>query len=228
MLQLILRPRVNRPVLLGARPHLGTHDQILNFLMSHNYFLLHVHRNTNCRPVCSLYCGDTLVRVAQTPWPYITVSSETPQPGGPGPRNYIPKEQGGPSYTPGTGLPLRLTGLRWRYSNPSPHGESFFWILEISRYLCHSNLRLTNQRTFHWQTQQLLLLLVIATAPSYTSSSRTAQKTLFFWFSSPLLIWFIRKHISRTAPLFLRAWMLRRLHSNDRSSQCLYLATAVI
>jgi hypothetical protein len=49
-----------------------------------------------------------------------------PQPGGPGPRNNIPEEQGGPVIPPGTGFPLRrllrLAGLRWRYLNSSPHG----------------------------------------------------------------------------------------------------------
>jgi hypothetical protein len=30
-----------------------------------------------------------------------------PQPGGPGPRIYIPQEQGGPVIPPGTGFPLR-------------------------------------------------------------------------------------------------------------------------
>jgi hypothetical protein len=42
------------------------------------------------------------------------------------PRIYIPQEQGGPGTPPGTGYPfsrlLRLAGLRWRYSNPPPHG----------------------------------------------------------------------------------------------------------
>jgi hypothetical protein len=41
---------------------------------------------------------------------------EAPQPGGPGPHIYIPREQGGPVMTPGTGFPfhrlLRLAGLR--------------------------------------------------------------------------------------------------------------------
>jgi hypothetical protein len=50
-----------------------------------------------------------------------------PQPGGPGPRTYTPQEQGGPVITPGTEFPfrrlLRLAGLRWRYSNPPPHGK---------------------------------------------------------------------------------------------------------
>jgi hypothetical protein len=48
------------------------------------------------------------------------------QPGGPGPRIYIPQEQGGPVILPGNGFPfcclLRLAGLRWIYSNPPPHG----------------------------------------------------------------------------------------------------------
>jgi hypothetical protein len=52
-----------------------------------------------------------------------------PQPGGPGPRIYIPQKQGGPVITPCTELPFcrlsRPAGLRWRYSNPSPHGNHF-------------------------------------------------------------------------------------------------------
>jgi hypothetical protein len=39
---------------------------------------------------------------------------------------YIPQEQGGPVISTGTGFPfrrpLRLAGLRWRYSNPPSHG----------------------------------------------------------------------------------------------------------
>jgi hypothetical protein len=50
-----------------------------------------------------------------------------PKPGGPGSRIYIPQEQRGPVIPPGTGFPfrriLRLAGLRWRYSNPRPHGN---------------------------------------------------------------------------------------------------------
>jgi hypothetical protein len=49
------------------------------------------------------------------------------QPGGPGPRIYIPQEQGGPVIPPGTGFHfrrlLRLAGLRWRYSNPPPRED---------------------------------------------------------------------------------------------------------
>jgi hypothetical protein len=47
-----------------------------------------------------------------------------PQPGWPGCRIYIPQEHGGPVISPSIGFPLRrllrLTGLRWRYSNLPP------------------------------------------------------------------------------------------------------------
>jgi hypothetical protein len=50
----------------------------------------------------------------------------TTTPGGSGPRIYIPQEEGTPVITPDTGFPfcrlLRLAGMRWRYSNPPPHG----------------------------------------------------------------------------------------------------------
>jgi hypothetical protein len=40
---------------------------------------------------------------------------------------YIPLDQGGPVIHPGTEFPfrrfLRLARLRWRYSNPPPHGS---------------------------------------------------------------------------------------------------------
>jgi hypothetical protein len=42
-----------------------------------------------------------------------------------------PEEQGGPVIPPDTGFPfrrlLRLEVVRWRYSNPSPRGESSNW-----------------------------------------------------------------------------------------------------
>jgi hypothetical protein len=41
-----------------------------------------------------------------------------PQPGGLGSHIYIPQEEAGPVIPPGTGFPLRLSGLRWRYSKP--------------------------------------------------------------------------------------------------------------
>jgi hypothetical protein len=81
------------------------------------------------------------VRVPRDSWPYFTVSdSRLPQPRWPGPRIYIPQEQGGPVIPRGTGFPflhlLQLAGLRWRYSNPPSHGltdptVNYCWFLVI-------------------------------------------------------------------------------------------------
>jgi hypothetical protein len=50
-----------------------------------------------------------------------------PQPGGPCPRIYIPKEKVGPVILLGIGFSflrlLRVAGLRWRYCNPPPLGH---------------------------------------------------------------------------------------------------------
>jgi hypothetical protein len=60
------------------------------------------------------------------------------QPGRSGPRIYIPQEQGDPLIPPSTGFPFRrlllLAGLRWRYSNPPPHGSRKHIFL-LLRYL---------------------------------------------------------------------------------------------
>jgi hypothetical protein len=49
------------------------------------------------------------------------------QPGGSGPRIYIPQVQGIPDIPPGTEFPfrrlIRLAGLRWRNSLPPPDGK---------------------------------------------------------------------------------------------------------
>jgi hypothetical protein len=82
-------------------------------------------------------------------WPHFTDSdSRLLQPGGPGPRIYIPQEQGDPVISPGTGFPfrrlLRLAGLRWKYSNPPSHGLdeariSFTLYLTGNRLHLHNN-----------------------------------------------------------------------------------------
>jgi hypothetical protein len=66
-------------------------------------------------------------QVPQNSRPYITFSFDTPQPGGPGSRIYIPQEQGVLVTPPGSGFPFRrlllLAEQGWRYSNPYPHGS---------------------------------------------------------------------------------------------------------
>jgi hypothetical protein len=70
-----------------------------------------------------------------------------PQPGGPDPCIYIPQEQGCPIISPGTkpsfcGL-LRLVGLRWRYSNPPPHGSDWDQVKVKVKVKVKVTLRLT-------------------------------------------------------------------------------------
>jgi hypothetical protein len=67
------------------------------------------------------------VWVPRNSWPYFAVSvSRLPQPGGSGPCIDVPQWQDGPVILRAIGFPchrlLRLEGLRWRYSNPPPHG----------------------------------------------------------------------------------------------------------
>jgi hypothetical protein len=67
------------------------------------------------------------VRVPQDTCPYFTVSdSGLLEPGGPGPRVYIPQEHRGLVIPPSTGFSfhclVRLSGLWWKYSTPPLHG----------------------------------------------------------------------------------------------------------
>jgi hypothetical protein len=90
------------------------------------------------------------VRLPRDSWTYFTFSdSRLPQPVGPGPRIYIPHEQRGPVIPPGTWFPFRrllwLAGLRWRYSNPPPHGV---WRLNFV-YIIYKNVVPTSQETHY-------------------------------------------------------------------------------
>jgi hypothetical protein len=143
--KVILRPTVSRPVRLGARHPSGTRDQF--------FFLLEIFFRQ--LQVC-YFVAPSLMRGRVCTWllllglaSAVPLGSESrrtqdhvllsqflrlPQPGGPGPRIYIPQEQGGPVIPAGTGFPFRrlllLTGLGWRYSIPPPHGNitnSCYW-----------------------------------------------------------------------------------------------------
>jgi hypothetical protein len=104
-MEFVLRPTVSRPVRLGIGPLFGAHGQILSFssFSFDNYFVV-LPRAPSLRRgrVCSLQCNRWLVRS-------LTTNNHTLL-----------------SY-------LRLSslfvasydsqGLRWKYSNPPPHGE---------------------------------------------------------------------------------------------------------
>jgi hypothetical protein len=128
----MLRPTVIRPVCLSAKPHLGPKTRFL--LLWDSCGFVDVGRPLwredgsavyNC---CWLSPAQSfLVRVLRDWWPYFSVTySRLPQPGGPGPRIYIPQEQRSPVISPGSEFPFRrllwLARLRWNYSNPHPRG----------------------------------------------------------------------------------------------------------
>jgi hypothetical protein len=132
-----LRPKVSRPVRLGVRHPSGTRDQFF-FLLEIFFRQLRVCYLKAPSLTRGLVYNLLLLLVLASAAPLGSESRGTqdhillnqflrlPQPGGPGPRIYIPQEQVGPDISPGTGFPirrlLRLTGLRWRYSIPPPHG----------------------------------------------------------------------------------------------------------
>jgi hypothetical protein len=67
------------------------------------------------------------VRVPRDSWPRFTVSnSRFHQPGGPGPRVYIPQEHGGPVILPGTGFPSAVRRVMVKVFDPAstPMSES--------------------------------------------------------------------------------------------------------
>jgi hypothetical protein len=134
-----LRLTVSRPVWLGVRRPSGTCDRFF-FLLEISFRQLRVSYVVAPSPmrgwVCNLLyncfwalpeqslLGRSLTEL--TAIFYFLSHPRLPQPGGLGPRIYIPQEQSGPVLSSGTGFlflsPLRLVGLWWRYSNPPPHG----------------------------------------------------------------------------------------------------------
>jgi hypothetical protein len=133
-----LRPTFSRPVCPGVRRPSGTRDQFF-FLLEISFRQLRLcyfvapslTRGRVCNLLVQLLLGlaraVTLGSKSRRTHGHILLSHlRLPQPGGPGPRIYTPQERGGPVMPPGTGFPfcrlLRLAGLRWRYSNPPPHG----------------------------------------------------------------------------------------------------------
>jgi hypothetical protein len=124
--KIMLRPTFNRPVCFGVKPHLGLHyqtfvgllvwDAISDERVGLSFTIAAGPRQRN----------NSRVRLPDS-WPYFTLSDSTlPNLEARSPYLY-PPGTGWPSYTPGNGFAfrrlLRLSGLRWRYSNPPPRGN---------------------------------------------------------------------------------------------------------
>jgi hypothetical protein len=115
--------------------HLGPATNFSPFFCINNCGFLDVERPLWREDRSVIYCtiasgpcqsSHSRVQVPQNSGHILRPDLRLPQPGGPGPRIYIPQEQGGSVIPPGTGFPfrrlLRLAGLRWRYCNQPPHG----------------------------------------------------------------------------------------------------------
>jgi hypothetical protein len=107
-----LRPTVSRPVCSGVRRSSGTRDQFFFLLeisfrqLRFCYFVVpSLTRGRVCKLLVQLLLGlcrtVTLGSKSRRTHGHISLSHlKLPQPGGPGPRIYIPQEQGGPVIYP--------------------------------------------------------------------------------------------------------------------------------
>jgi hypothetical protein len=125
------------PITSSCDKPLETHDQHFFFhLKTLEVIVLMQHplmRGWVCHLQLLLVLASTVILRSEShsSHDHILLSdSRLPQPGGPGPRIYIPHEQGGPVIPSSTGLLFRrllqLAGLWWRYSTLNLHIE---WLI---------------------------------------------------------------------------------------------------
>jgi hypothetical protein len=123
--KVILWPTVSQPVCLGIKHPSGAYDQICYCQTVAGLLIWGALSDERIGLPFTISAGPpqrshSWVRVPQDWWPYFTVSdSRLPQTGGPGPRIYIPQEQGGLVIPPGTGFLTNSSQSHcdWRSAN---------------------------------------------------------------------------------------------------------------
>jgi hypothetical protein len=170
----MLQPTVSRSVYLGAKHPSGVENQNFITLRQLRIWWCGAPSLTRGRVCRSKLLWVLACVVSQDSWSYFPPSdSRLPQPGAPGPRIYIPQEQGGPVIPPGTGFPfrrlLRLAGIRWRYSYPRPR-----WGRTNCLFSCQYNLRvglgtdrMVNTMSNSYSTVQCVFVTMETCLPSF-------------------------------------------------------------
>jgi hypothetical protein len=143
------RPTVSRSVCLGVGHPSGTRDQFffpleIVFRQLGTVVAPSLTRRRVCNLLYNCFCTlqdqSLLCRGPAELTVIFYCPIWDPQLGWPGPRIYIPQEEGGPVILPGTWFPfyrlLRLAGRRWMYSIPPPHGSQTVFSMCISLYCC--------------------------------------------------------------------------------------------
>jgi hypothetical protein len=102
--QVILRPTVSRPVHLGVGPLLGKMTKFYTSLSNNCFFFSSCRAPSLTRGRSNLQCSHAQVIVAQDPYPYINVSSETAPTWRARSPYLYPPGTGWPSYTPRHGF----------------------------------------------------------------------------------------------------------------------------
>jgi hypothetical protein len=124
-----LSPTVSRPVCLSFWLPSATRDKMFFpvwYLRVSWCWAPSLRRGWICNLLLGLARASTLGFKSRRTHEHILLSHRRlPEPGRPGPRIYIPQEQGAPVIPPANGFPfrhrLRLPELRWRYSDPPAH-----------------------------------------------------------------------------------------------------------
>jgi hypothetical protein len=113
-----------------------------------------------------------------------------PQPGGPGPRIYIPQEQRGPVIPTDTGFPFRrlllLARLRWRYCSPPPHGQSNYSAFANSHIQQFNTARTKPSRSAVFAPIQFLCSYYKATIPFLQFACRCLATAIYNCLSTSL------------------------------------------